>query len=468
MTARYVPGTWPAIVGPRAVLLLGAPADSGSVQKLWAAMEAGGDLDRVLAALLLTPLSELPSFALAVHEGDAVHVLVRGTGSARAHDDEAQEVVAGSALTWRETTYSQDACVTLHLGAGDQGATPFPAAQGIVLAQRIDFSAGESRPDAAPQVAVPEQTSAPDLPTNAPAPVDVRDLTLIPEPHPAVEEPGEAVSGAGRYDHMFRPQGAAAAAEPVAAQQPEPEPDPEPEPEPEQPSAPVASEPVADVRPAAALPAASGLIDGVPWLAGGPKHSPAPALVSAAVTTVGDPEPPMEATTRRSDHQRLLTQLRAESDRVGPLVHAVTCVRGHLNDPQRERCRMCAEALVDQEPVTVPRPVLGQLRLSTGDVVALDRSVLLGRNPKIINDGGERPHLVKVGQGQSDVSRTHVSVTLDGWHVLVEDLRSTNGTEVTLPGRAPQRLREGQPLLLEPGADVVLAEGVSFRYEVAP
>jgi hypothetical protein len=58
-------------------------------------------------------------------------------------------------------------------------------------------------------------------------------------------------------------------------------------------------------------------------------------------------------------------------------------------------------------------------------------------------------------------------VTLDGWHVLVTDLNSTNGTLVTLPGHEPRQLRPGEPTLIQPGAVVTLAEGVDFRYEVA-
>jgi hypothetical protein len=60
-----------------------------------------------------------------------------------------------------------------------------------------------------------------------------------------------------------------------------------------------------------------------------------------------------------------------------------------------------------------------------------------------------------------------VQVTLDGWHVLVTDLKSTNGTLVTLPGREPERLRPSEPMPIQPGTRVTLAEGIDFLYEVA-
>ena len=87
--------------------------------------------------------------------------------------------------------------------------------------------------------------------------------------------------------------------------------------------------------------------------------------------------------------------------------------------------------------------MLGVLRLSLGDVITLDRGVLMGRNPRTDfagPDGEERPHVVKLPSADGDISRTHLRVTLDGWHVLVTDLNSTNGTLVTLPGRDPQQL----------------------------
>ena len=118
----------------------------------------------------------------------------------------------------------------------------------------------------------------------------------------------------------------------------------------------------------------------------------------------------------------------------------------------------------------MPRPPLGVLRLSTGDVVTLDRSVLLGRAPKL-GDGlaaHDRPHVVKVPSPERDVSRNHVEVILEGWHVLIRDLGTTNGTTVTLPGESPVRLRANDQQVLEPGSVVSMADEVSFTFEARP
>ena len=74
--------------------------------------------------------------------------------------------------------------------------------------------------------------------------------------------------------------------------------------------------------------------------------------------------------------------------------------------------------------------------------------------------------MVKLASPGNDISRTHVEVRLDGWHVLVVDLGSTNGTVVSLPGRQPQLLRAHDPLAVEPGTVVSLADEMSFTFEV--
>jgi pSer/pThr/pTyr-binding forkhead associated (FHA) protein len=146
-----------------------------------------------------------------------------------------------------------------------------------------------------------------------------------------------------------------------------------------------------------------------------------------------------------------------------------------VNPPSGTACRRCGAPL-PHDPVPVPRPVLGVLRLSLGDAIMLDRGVVMGRNPRTDyggpdgfggSAGEERPHVVKLPSADGDISRTHLRVTLDGWHVLVTDLNSTNGTLVTLPGHDPQPLRPGEPLPIQSGTVVTLAEGIDFRYEVA-
>lgn len=152
----------------------------------------------------------------------------------------------------------------------------------------------------------------------------------------------------------------------------------------------------------------------------------------------------------------------------GPVVLAVRCAQGHHSAPHATRCRVCGEELPTQQPEPTVRPALGLLRLSTGDVVSLDRGVLIGRAPTAPQgaDAEGAPHLVRVASPDNEISRNHVEVLLDGWHVLVRDLGSTNGTTVALPGSSPVRVRPDDQQTIEPGTTVTLADQVSMVFEI--
>lgn len=147
---------------------------------------------------------------------------------------------------------------------------------------------------------------------------------------------------------------------------------------------------------------------------------------------------------------------------------AVLCPAGHASPPHSSACRVCGRDIPPQQPFQTPRPSLGVLRLPTGDVVMLDRGVLLGRSPKVNADldAGMQPHLVRVPSPENDISRNHVEIVLEGWHVLIRDLGSTNGTTVTLPGQLPVRLRPSDQQVLEPGTVITLADEVAITFEV--
>ena len=223
-------------------------------------------------------------------------------------------------------------------------------------------------------------------------------------------------------------------------------------------------------------PGPASLIDVMQWGAG-----PGATVASAPLRTarVAEAVPPGEsAPAAEKPELGELTVGRAglpgpaarsaPPDRIGPAVSALICPAGHVNPPSEAACRQCGAPLPN-DTVIVPRPVLGVLRLSTGDVITLDRDVVMGRNPRAEftgDDGEDRPHVVKLPSADGDISRTHLRVTLDGWHVLVTDLNSTNGTLVTLPGRDPEQLRRGETVPIRMGTVVTLTDGIDFRYEV--
>lgn len=148
-------------------------------------------------------------------------------------------------------------------------------------------------------------------------------------------------------------------------------------------------------------------------------------------------------------------------------VLAVLCLRGHPNAPHDMTCRQCGSAIEEQSPRTMPRPPLGRFVFSSGEVVTIERSTLIGRSPKVNGSlpDGQPPELVQLESPDKDISRTHLEVRVEGWQIFAIDQNSANGTVVLLPGRAEQRLRPEEPFLLTIGARVRLADEIEFTVE---
>lgn len=155
---------------------------------------------------------------------------------------------------------------------------------------------------------------------------------------------------------------------------------------------------------------------------------------------------------------------------VGPgpgQVYAVLCPNGHANAPHSGSCRVCGAAIPPTEPVVTQRPLLGRIRLSTGPLVDVSRRVVIGRAPSASRvSSSDLPQLVTVLSPQQDISRSHVEVRTEDWHLVVADLNSTNGTVIRAPGRPEQMLHPGQAVVVEAGWAVDLGDGVSFVVEL--
>jgi FHA domain-containing protein len=275
------------------------------------------------------------------------------------------------------------------------------------------------------------------------------------------------------------------APKPAPAPEAGPAPQPEPEPAPE----PATVEVHAPSRIPAVEPPPDGgtdLIAAVPWrqpTADPPtgQRQPDTEAENRKSRTLGEEEPPPENphrdpgdTDATVDRAALLSAATAATapntapPPTGPTVLAVLCTRGHLNPPTSPTCRICGREVPEQQAYETPRPPLGILRLSTGDVVRLDRGGIMGRAPQ--GPPGLppdlQPHVVRIASPQCDLSRNHVQVVVEGWQVILRDLDTTNGTTVTPPQSTTTRLRAGDPFVLEPGAVVSMADEVSFTYEV--
>lgn len=206
---------------------------------------------------------------------------------------------------------------------------------------------------------------------------------------------------------------------------------------------------------------------------GPPSASPTPAAApqrSITSTPVAGPSPSVPSAPARADltvNRSTLVGAGGAMRSAAPEVQAGRCPRGHLSPAHAAVCRVCGVPMPPQNAVWVPRPILGRLIFSNGDVVTLDRGLVLGRAPSLpAGHNGEQPNLVKLNDPTLEVSSQHLEVRLDHWYVLVVDLGSTNGTLVTLPGQQPMRLRPGTPQPIEPGTVVNLADVLTFTFEV--
>jgi hypothetical protein len=383
-------------------------------------------------------------------------------------------------------------------------ATPAPAA--VIAPAAPGPSAPRAqfdRPTAAPSQQVSSQRSA----SAAESPA---------EPHASERQredpaPPTAAAGARKYDHLF-----GATSDPDQLQQEPEQPRPAAPPaavQPEEQPRAAAPPPVSEPEPhrgdrIASFPSSrvGHLIEELPWrLPSGPPlpapaqsspppsspapspPTPAPPHQPEAAQSLPTPAPPQQpqavpssrpepAEPEATAHLQVdgpydepdvaVTVYRSSLGVLaGPMVQAVRCASGHLNAPYAETCRVCTMPIAPQVPFDAPRPALGVLELSTGDAITLDRAVIMGRSPRPLDgDAVDRPNLIRLAG--ENFSRNHVAIALDGWHVLIRDLGSTNGTVVSGPNGTPERLRPQEERLLEPGSVVSLAAQVSFRFSV--
>jgi hypothetical protein len=112
-----------------------------------------------------------------------------------------------------------------------------------------------------------------------------------------------------------------------------------------------------------------------------------------------------------------------------------------------------------------PRPPLGILVFSTGERVVVDRSIVLGRNPRTVDMWADDVDVRRVKVSSAGVSRQHAVIRVDRWHASIDDLGSANGTTVARPRQPAAAVRPGHPVDLVPGVVVDLGGDVSFAVE---
>ena len=123
--------------------------------------------------------------------------------------------------------------------------------------------------------------------------------------------------------------------------------------------------------------------------------------------------------------------------------------------------------IAESDGSTVPRAGLRRrpirIRFGSGEIVTLEVPAVLGRAPVV------PAHLVgslahRVGDSSMSISSTHCVLTVDDDVIWVEDLGSTNGTELQLPTGEVQQLRS-QRTKLDRGTRLQLGDNWCERDE---
>lgn len=441
----YRPGDWTAVACPGFVALLDPSVPAATVRSVW---ERGADgVLGALAVLARQGFEGLPGFALVAVRGQRVHVVQRGD----------VEVVVSSAVgsrtltadgvtTWTEQVLEPATAVELRVAGSSADDSAWPLGDGAAAASAVQVSLvpaeaaeGTAAIPAVPAELVAEPVGAepvaaePELGAvapvvTAPEPVAVEPVAVEPEPV-AVEPEPEPDDAPALVPLESEPTPVVPVAAPTSAAAPTPAPVSSPAPAQQ-------SAPAPEAAPVAA-PAFAATEPGT-----GPSTSPTslPALVSVGASSVDD----------HDGLTILSTDLAAIRERLPSWAADWTggeAVPGPFEAPQQDG----------------PVP---QLVLSTGLVVPLDRSVLLGRAPQVARvTNSELPHLVTVPSPQQDISRTHAEVRVENGQVLVTDLASTNGVHVTKQGEGARRLHPGEATVVEAGHVVDLGDGVTFTVE---
>lgn len=456
MNTVYRTGSWYALIGPRAVVALPPDADAALVGTLWervAAEEVSfAEVVDALTAAGGGSFSAIPPFAAVVREGEHARIAVRGRVRARVTTaDDEREITGAEVTTWSERFVPAVTGIEIRVEDGAEDPA-LPIVAGVVRAGAIAAGAAVRVP--APSVPEPvEGSEAPDeVAPLVPEPVEGPDggSPLVPEPVEGPEAPDEVALGTTTTGATTQ--------------------DPEPALHPAELadaddlgdtvlSAPAAAETILPPADTIAEPVGGHTLDFRPSAA------PAPAGHVTAADVDGDHDGATislaQARAMRADLPLAPTVSDAAPAPAAPIPAPVSAVPGITLEPARP---VTADPVAARVDGSGPR-----VRLSTGQVVSLDRTVVIGRRPRASRSSGSTlPHLVAVDSPQQDISRSHLEIRPEADAVVVLDLHTTNGSTLLRPGAEPVRLHPGEQTIVVTGDVIDLGDGVTVAFEELP
>ena len=401
------PGGWIAIARTGRLLAIQGQRADAEIAEWWHSMAAGASVQSLLEQLIRDGISKAPSFAVLEWENDSVHAIVRGTVTLAIDGITPQTLSGHGVSTWVEARVAGIAGARLDLGVGAESAIELPLADGVAwvssLAIGAATAAAPAAPPAAPLAAVEVVASTqpgPILPPPPPPPPP----PAAPAPVPTVGAESDGIAESTMVERT------SAYEEPPAA---------------------VAGSAYAHLFGETVMRSVEGA---AVRASGGEK----PADGAPEPTPAAPPPPPASVATPDGLHDGQ-TVLQEE-------VLAMKAAR-------KQRARPVAT------PVAPPAFTL----TSRAGVEDLATPVIIGRAPSVSKvSRDDIPRLVTISGKDQDISRNHVRIAVEGGTVVVTDLESRNGTQITMPGRPTQQLRPGEPVPVLPGTVIDLGGGVTY------
>jgi hypothetical protein len=419
---RYVPapGTdgWRAAVGAHALAVLPPAVTPQTAEAVWRRLDGGGigALVEALTGAFGTSLTAIPPFALVVVEDDGMRVAVRGPLEVVLEGADGAVSVSGRGVaTWAERLVPRVQRVTVSPEGALDEAQALPIASGVVPIGAVLLSADDRRLPVAATPAMPAPAAA-DAPVEAPAPTS----------------DGGSRDAGGAEDAAVPPTG-----EPAG-----------------EPAAETSGEPSASDT---WIPVHTSSVDGA-----GDQH----ADDSTIIAPRADPGA-WAATVARSAVPAAPAPQPRPAGAVPPIVGDHDGAT--ISVAEARAARGAAPRFEPVADVPPRQPARGRVRLSTGQVVELERPVVIGRRPRSTRaSGAELPTLVAVESPEGDISRSHIEIRAEGEHVLVTDLATTNGTVLLRGGQEPVRLHPSEPTMVVSGDVLDLGDGVTVTFEDLP
>jgi hypothetical protein len=433
---------WLAVAGPGRLVLVDAQGDDTAAAAFAADLPGDASLSLIVDRLAAGGLSNTPAFAAAVWDESGATVIVRGLAAAVVTSAAGTETVLGArATTWVEEHHADAVSVTLRSDQPNPSGVRLPLGSGAVWTTSITATLDE---EATASLATPttDERRSTESSTSAPTAAARAEPRAVP-PVPAPAEPAASVATSDDEGDEATP---AAHVEPVQPLRVVPsvsdtqffhdEDDPD-----ETPTTP--EEPVDE---------------GYDFLFGQTVLRPVGA---AAVDEAGDAE---RAAAEASAHQQAAATAFAAPEPAAAGPSDLGDHDGHTilaEDLAALRARRAAETPPARSSTPSATP-LTYLELPGGTRQSLASPVVLGRAPSVSQvPASVVPTLVTLTG--DDISRSHVRVAVEGGTVVVTDLHSRNGTQVVLPGQAPQSLRPGEPTPVIVGTVIDLGGGVALR-----